>query len=592
LDPACGSGAFLVYVFDFLLAENKRVGEILGDLFSLETYVRDILQNNIYGVDLNDESVEITKLSLWLKTAQKGKKLTALDKNIRCGNSLIDDENIAGRTVFNWQKEFKEIFENGGFDVVVGNPPYFNIQTLGAHSKEAEFIQNKFSQIWQDKSDILFYFFYLALKISKGAVGFITSNAYLFSDKAQKLRNFIIEDGRLKTIVNFEKYLVFADASITSCISIFNKNKKDTCAFVLTEKNYKSDEINSIINNPQNSFKVSLKANDVFALVDNRISKLNAKIDGRNPKLQELVKMGKGMETAADGVFLFEQEPKQFPEGFIKKRVTGENIERYLIKQEGQYILYFEDIENFDDLPQSIQEHLKNNKDELKNRATFKNECRVWWRYSRPMHREFYHLPKLYCSRRAFHNTFCYDGGFEYLGFSNMTVIFETNPKFSIKYILALLNSKLLNFRYKSIGKQTGGGSFEYFPNGVGKLPIVVIVPADQKPIIELVDKLMKKINERQKLIETFGGLLVLEFNLKKLSPNWWTLKFPDFVSALKVKLSLAQKDELLQLFNKYQQKLAALSAEIKSIDNEIDQLVYKLYGLTVEEIKTVESNL
>jgi hypothetical protein len=554
--------------------------------------VRDILQNNIYGVDLNDESVEITKLSLWLKTAQKGKKLTALDKNIRCGNSLIDDENIAGRKAFNWQKEFKEIFENGGFDVVVGNPPYFNIQTLGAHSREAEFIQNKFSQIWQDKSDILFYFFYLALKISKGAVGFITSNAYLFSDKAQKLRNFIIEDGRLKTIVNFEKHLVFADASITSCISIFNKNKKDTCAFVLKDKNYESDKINNIINNPQNSFKVSLKSNDVFALVDNRISKLNAKIDGRHPKLQNIIKMGKGMETAANEVFLFNDRPSQFPQEFIKKRMIGENIYRYFLGDKQEYLLYFEDVENFDDLPQSIQEHLKNNEDELKNRATVKNEGRAWWRYSRPMHRELYYYDKIWCSYRAIDNEFVLDRTGAYIGLTNTTVIFGTNEEIDLRYLLALLNSKILRFRYRSIGKQTGGGVYEYVPNSVGKLPIVVIDLIAQKPIIELVDKLMNKINERQKIIETFGGLLVLEFNLKKLSPNWWTLKFPDFVLALKVKLSLTQKDELLQLFNKYQPKLAALSAEIKLIDDEIDQLVYKLYNLTAEEIKTVESNL
>ena len=77
------------------------------------------MQNNIYGVDLNKESVEISKLSLWLKTAQKGKKLANLDENIKCGNSLIDDPEVAGEKAFDWEKEF-----GGSFDVVVGNPPY------------------------------------------------------------------------------------------------------------------------------------------------------------------------------------------------------------------------------------------------------------------------------------------------------------------------------------------------------------------------------------------------------------------------------------------------------------------------------------
>jgi len=109
LDPACGSGAFLVKVFDYLYAENKRVGQIVKSLFDDDEIYKSILRNNIYGVDLNPESVEITKLSLWLKSAQKGKKLNNLDDNIKCGNSLIDDPAVAGERAFDWQKEFSDI---------------------------------------------------------------------------------------------------------------------------------------------------------------------------------------------------------------------------------------------------------------------------------------------------------------------------------------------------------------------------------------------------------------------------------------------------------------------------------------------------
>ncbi|MDR0299823.1 MAG: N-6 DNA methylase, partial [Streptococcaceae bacterium] len=174
LDPACGSGAFLVVVFDYLLAENQRVGDILGnDLFSQDDYIRDILANNIYGVDLNEESVEITRLSLWLKTAKKGKKLTALDGNIKCGNSLIDDPEVAGDKAFDWAKEFPDIFATGGFDVVVGNPPYgakiSKNQILNLAEKYSEFgISNALN-------DTYFAFYALGLgKLlkSKGILGF------------------------------------------------------------------------------------------------------------------------------------------------------------------------------------------------------------------------------------------------------------------------------------------------------------------------------------------------------------------------------------------------------------------------------------
>ena len=111
LDPACGSGAFLVRVFDVLFEENKRVGKIVNSLFDDTEIYKNILTNNIYGVDLNAESVDITKLSLRLKSAQKGKKLNNLDGNIKCGNSLIDDPEVAGDKAFKWEKEFSDIFQ-------------------------------------------------------------------------------------------------------------------------------------------------------------------------------------------------------------------------------------------------------------------------------------------------------------------------------------------------------------------------------------------------------------------------------------------------------------------------------------------------
>src|SRR5690606_3967320 len=83
-----------------------------------------ILENNLYGVDINEESVEIAKLSLWLRTAQRGRKLTSLSSNIKCGNSLIDSKAVAGDKAFKWEREFPEVFGKGGFDVVIGNPPY------------------------------------------------------------------------------------------------------------------------------------------------------------------------------------------------------------------------------------------------------------------------------------------------------------------------------------------------------------------------------------------------------------------------------------------------------------------------------------
>ncbi|MEY5042036.1 MAG: hypothetical protein RLZZ414_1589, partial [Bacteroidota bacterium] len=141
-DPACGSGAFLNQALDFLMQEHKYIDELesqlLGHTFEFPGVENHILEKNIYGVDINEESIEIAKLSLWLRTAQRGRKLTSLNKNIKCGNSLIDDPEVAGEKAFNWQQEFPQVFEKGGFDVVIGNPPYVQIQTLGQIALDLE----------------------------------------------------------------------------------------------------------------------------------------------------------------------------------------------------------------------------------------------------------------------------------------------------------------------------------------------------------------------------------------------------------------------------------------------------------------------
>ena len=115
LDPACGSGAFLNQALEFLITEHRKIDELRAQLFGgaivFSNITTNILEKNIFGVDINEESVDIAKLSLWLRTAQKGRKLNTLSNNIKCGNSLIDDPKVAGEKAFNWQKEFPDIFQ-------------------------------------------------------------------------------------------------------------------------------------------------------------------------------------------------------------------------------------------------------------------------------------------------------------------------------------------------------------------------------------------------------------------------------------------------------------------------------------------------
>lgn len=604
LDPACGSGSFLVQVFTYLKEQSRLVKEEIAtlqglqpDLFNEDSH---ILSHNIYGVDLNPESVEITKLALWLKTANKSDPLTSLDDNIKCGNSLVNDATIDAEHAFDWSKEFPEIMNSGGFDVVVGNPPYFNIDTFGNSSPMFEHLKNRYADIYMDKSDILFYFIYKAISLVKNSsyVSYIVSNAFLFSDKARRLRNYLIAHTSLKKIVNFEKHYIFKDANITTLIFSLVKERAYTGTKVLSlrDNNYKQSEIENIVANEHSFYEIRFDSDSPFALANPLIDKINKKIDKDKVRLGSILKVGKGMETSADKVFLFNKYPNQFPQKFIKKRISGENINRYNINPESDFILYFEDIDNFEDLPPSIQQHLFKHREKLENRADKKRrKTSKWWNYTFPIHKEYYDYDKLYCSRRSKNNIFCYETGFEYLGFSNMTIIFDTNKEYSLKYILSLLNSKCLDFRYKSIGKQTGSGVFEYFENQVSQLPIPEISLKQQQPFIELADIMLAKNKELQELSTKFINILKGDFKdviINNALTNWYELEWNGFINALKkqkIVLSGTLKDDWYDRFNRFANEIKEINAIINDTDKKIDAEVYKLYNLTDAEIKVIE---
>ncbi len=152
-DPACGSGAFLNQAYIYLQKEHQYIADLESKLFDASMTITDvsadILENNLYGVDINEESVEIARLALWLRSAKKGRKLNNLSNNIKCGNSLIDDPTVAGDKAFKWDEEFPQVFAKGGFDVVIGNPPY------GAKFKQIEkiFLIKYFNQSTTGKLD-------------------------------------------------------------------------------------------------------------------------------------------------------------------------------------------------------------------------------------------------------------------------------------------------------------------------------------------------------------------------------------------------------------------------------------------------------
>src|SRR5690606_25190594 len=187
-DPACGSGAFLNQALEFLIDEHRYLDELTAQyhksplvLSHIET---QILEHNIYGVDINEESVEIAKLSLWLRTAQRGRKLTSLNNNIKCGNSLIDDIRVGGEKAFIWKKEFPKVFEKGGFDVIIGNPPYGILI-----DKKIQKFYTKHFPLTQYKTNLYILFLERILQVfDKGIVHFIIPKSLLFNTYYESIR--------------------------------------------------------------------------------------------------------------------------------------------------------------------------------------------------------------------------------------------------------------------------------------------------------------------------------------------------------------------------------------------------------------------
>lgn len=254
LDPSCGSGAFLVAAFDALLAEyeraNRTLAELEGGQAGLFDPDREILSRNLYGVDVSAESVEITRLSLWLKTARRGQPLTALDATIRSGNSLVapladgagpQDVDAFGALsdherdrAFDWRASFSEVFDDedrdrSGFDVVVGNPPYVRGEWLGEAVKGV--LAGRY-EVFAGKADLLTYFYERSLGVmAEGArLGFIVSNKWMKAGYGEPLRRYLSENAEVEALVDFGHSPVFEDVDAFPVITVLRKPTGDGVA--------------------------------------------------------------------------------------------------------------------------------------------------------------------------------------------------------------------------------------------------------------------------------------------------------------------------------------------------------------------------
>ena len=575
LDPACGSGAFLIQAFDFLHKEGERVNKALEELrpnqistLDLNTLDKHILQNNLFGVDLNQESVEITKLSLWIKTASRYRELTTLDDNIKCGNSLIDDASVAGNKAFVWEKEFKDIMENGGFDVIIGNPPYATGTVLS--QTEKNFYSSKFiTAQYQLELYILFIEKITSLLNIKGNIGLITPNSWLKNLMMSECRKLMLSN------LNFNKIIpniptVFNDASVDTLIFIAGKYYKENnsiniCSYDKESiKTRHSIQQNRLLENHKYIFDVEV--NDSLYKTFNKINSNCVLISD----LFDIVGGVRGYDKytgQSESVIKSKEYHASYKkdESFVPE-LRGKHISRYFYQWDGEHYI------SYGNWLAAIRED-----------RFFTGERIVF--------REVLGKNNFVCTLIT-----------EDIIIDRTLYIAlpKENSQLHIKYILALLTSKFLSFyfRYKN-------NEFDaLFPKirvaEFSRLPIKFIDEEEQKPFIEKTDIMLLENKNLQQQTATFLNFLQAELNPQKISTklqHYYELNWDEFKAELKKakvdldkKFDLKKRREWQYEFETEKQKAVAIKTLIDKTDNEIDAMVYALYGLDDHDIAIINS--
>jgi adenine-specific DNA-methyltransferase len=611
-DISCGSGSFLIGIFDYLIQyhqnyyfKNPIEAQKEGCIYDEDTATwklslnqkKQILLNNVYGVDIDHQATEVAQMSLLLKllehenlftTSQQqslfvaDKILPTLSENIKSGNSLIGKDVVfQGKMTFdNYEEELKinpfdfepafpKVFKNGGFDAIVGNPPYVKEYT----DREAfETVKiGKLKKYYQGKMDLWYFFacYGLDLLNSKGLLGYIAPNNWVSNAGASIMRNKVIQDSKIKELVDFGSFMVFKDASIQTMVMIFENNKKeDNYSFLyqnfnknitetelqkelLNKKGQSSQILNPIIskNKFTNSF-LKFGESNIEDILDKIKSKSNFILDEKKEVAQGIVTPNDSLNNKTSEILNF-----KYPKGYgvfvlnkdevdnlnflsnefniIKPLYSTNNLHRYLSeKATNSYIIYtdskFKEKNSLDNYP-NIKFHL----DKFQDIITSDNKP---YGLHRSRNEYFFKNEKIISLRKCSEPIFSYTD-FDCYVLQTFNII--KSERINLKYLTGILNSKLVKFWLFNRGKMQGN-----------------MFQIDKEPLLQI--PIFKTENKEQedKMISLVNQMLESKQREKEATSD-------------------REKEYLAE--------------HIKSLDYQIDHLVYEMYGLSDEEIEVVE---
>ena len=612
LDPACGSGSFLIGAYQFLLDwyleqyqkepkkyKNKiyEVGKNKNEYKLSTQEKKDILTSNIYGVDVDRQAVEVSKLSLLLKVLEGENKdtlnsqmklfheraLPDLSHNIKCGNSLIGTDYFHGANLelfereemekinaFDWDSKngFADIMKAGGFDAVIGNPPYVRIQALNEYApKQVNYYNKVYQKFITGNYDIYILFSYKGYSILRknGLLGFILPHKFFQGNTGIRIRHFFSNQEAVKKIIDFSTNQIFENATTYTCLFFLSKKKNDKFYYKyfslknkIDLKNIKFQEISTkILNrNMWNIYPVATGADKIIQ-----------KIKSENYNFENITdRIFKGSSTGNDKVFLLKLIKNkgkykilysselniqiEIESDILKPFLFGENVRKYFITPITHYLLFpyskkngslqLLDKREFKETFPKAFSYLEENKNILLKRKISINN-NDFYKYSAARSLNYYSQVKILIPDMLIANRIGFDSKGEfYHGPAIHSVVFnERVKKLKNEFFIGILNSNIFWFYIINISTALRGNAYRLTPEFLNSFPFPRASAFQHDRMVQLVDQMLKA----QKKLHT----------------------------------SKNENDK-----KHYQQKVDIL-------DKQIDNLVYELYELTKEEIKIVE---
>ena len=596
LDPACGSGSFLIGAYQYLLdwhrdwyekdgAEKHAKGKQpklyqgKGGVWRLTTNERKrILTNNIYGVDIDSQAVEVTKLSLLLKVLEgesdqtlqtqlfHERVLPDLGRNIKCGNSLIgpdfyeqqslslDDIERARINVFDWQKEFSEIMKSGGFDAVIGNPPYIRIQVMKEWApQEVEYYKDHYVAASKGNYDIYVVFVEKGLNLlnKTGRLGFILPNKFFNAQYGEPLRGLIAKGRHLAEVVHFGDQQVFDGATTYTCLMFLDRDGGTSCEF------RKIDDLAAWRTQGMGTV-ARVAANTITTEEWNFAAGVGAetlrRVHAMSTKLGDVAHIFQGLVTGADKVFVVSTDA-DIEEGLTKPFLLTGGLTAYAPPTPSARIIFPYEIKNgraeliaADTVKKAYRKgwtYLSERREELMGRERGKWHHERWYAFGRSQNLTQMDTEKLIIQVTAQRPTVLLDECGFFMTGGGSGPFYGIRPKnafFPIKYLLAILNSKFFGWIVKTQSTNLRGGYIKFSKQYIETVPIVTPNEAGPQKVAELIALVDDILRRRRQLAAA---------------------KTPHEQENLK--------------------------RQIDATDRQIDKLVYELYGLTGEEIKIVE---